>query len=91
MSSCWLQLHCNPSACGVQDAVAEVSNIVPPLKGADMDFVALAKQSFLPVDVAGDRQYLVSLRHGVLLDKIILMALLKGQDFASSDNGSRTA
>ena len=53
-----------------------------------MDFLALAKQSFLPVDVAGDRQYLISLRHGVLLDKAKVMSLLKGQDLAAASSGT---
>ena len=53
--------------------------VVPPLKGKDVQLAELAKQAFLPLDVEGDRQYLVSLRHGTLLDKPRLLQLLRGQ------------
>ena len=65
-----------------QDAAASVEALVPPLKGKDVQLAQLAKQSFLPLDVEGDRQYLVSLRHGALLDRARLLQLLKGESIS---------
>lgn len=38
----------------------------------------LAERPLLPVDVLGDRQYLISIRHGELTDRRQLMNLLDG-------------
>mmetsp|Transcript_30040 Transcript_30040/g.77078 ORF Transcript_30040/g.77078 Transcript_30040/m.77078 type:complete len:87 (-) Transcript_30040:906-1166(-) len=52
---------------------------MPPL--VDMSPEALqvmAERALLPLNVAGDQQYLISVRHGHLSNKARLMALLKG-------------
>ena len=65
-----------------QDGSLRVDAIVPPLKGKEVQLRELAQQSFLPLDVDGDRQYLISMRHGALLDRPRLVQLLKGESMS---------
>lgn len=46
---------------------------------SDVQISKLAANTLLPMDVRGDKQYLLSLRHGVMLDRERLVALLKGE------------
>ena len=64
----------------MQDNVVPLSDVVPPLRGLDSEGLAeVAKQPLLPVQVLGDRQYYVSLRHGILVDKKTLFGIMKGE------------
>ena len=55
--------------------------MVPPLEGCTPEELrSIAQQTLIPVDVEGDRQYFLSLRHGHLADKARLMAILQGKD-----------
>jgi hypothetical protein len=38
----------------------------------------MAERALMPLNVIGDQQYFISVRHGHLLDKEKLMSLLKG-------------
>ena len=65
----------------VQDNMVEVARMVPPLEGCTpQELRSIAQQTLIPVDVEGDRQYFLSLRHGHLVDKARLMAILQGKD-----------
>ena len=68
----------------MQDAIASVAAIVPPLKGKEVQLKELALQSFLPLEVQGDKSYVVSVRHGALLDRQRLLQLLKGEKISGS-------
>lgn len=64
----------------MQDNLVPVHEVVPPLKGMGGGGLAqLARQPLIPLQVDGDRQYYVSLRHGVLPQKDTLMRLLEGR------------
>ena len=57
-----------------------LGRLEPVLEGAsDVQMGKLAANTFLPLDVRGDRQYLLSLRHGRLLQRPLLLQLLQGQ------------
>lgn len=61
------------------DKVVHVLDVAPPL--VDMSPAALqvmAERALMPLNVIGDQQYFISVRHGHLLDKEKLMSLLKG-------------
>ena len=65
---------------GMQDNVVQLEDIIPPLR--DLSTAALyelALQPLIPVEVLGDRQYYMSLRHGILTDKTRLIHLLEGK------------
>ena len=52
---------------------------MPPLKYmTEKELHDLAEQPMIPLNVDGDRQYLISLRHGILVDKPRLFQILKG-------------
>lgn len=54
--------------------------VVPPLGELPPAAAALvASEPFLPISVSGDRQYIVSLRFGIIMDKERLKALLEGK------------
>lgn len=58
----------------------EVEDVVPPLEGLGRGAAEeLAARPFLPVAVAGDRQFFVSLRYGSVLDRPRMLRLLTGQ------------
>lgn len=62
-----------------QDNVVAISDVVPPLRSQSREALAvMAKQPLLPLQVSGDRQYYISLRHGILADKETLFNLMKG-------------
>ena len=62
-----------------QDNIVDLANLVPPLQDISKEVeVSLAEDVLLPIDVAGDRQYFVSLRHGILSDKAGIFKLLRG-------------
>jgi hypothetical protein len=54
-------------------------NIVPPLKGmSNAELEKAANQVLVPLDVVGERQFYLSLRHGRFLQKELLFQLLHG-------------
>jgi hypothetical protein len=64
----------------MQDTFVDLDALVPPFKDiTQSDMVRLARQSLLPLDVEGDRQYVISLRQGILKDPDRLKQLLSGQ------------
>ena len=66
--------------CNMQDNFVELDEVVPPLQNLSPSGMAeVAEQTLIPIDVAGDRQYVASLRHGHIVDKATLMQLLKGE------------
>jgi len=63
-----------------EDNLIPMHELVPPLKGvAGQGLTQMARQPLIPVQVDGDRQYYVSLRHGVLVQKATLMRILEGR------------
>ena len=66
--------------CALQDSAVELSRLVPPFKGASgVELGYLAGQTLLPIDVEGDRQYFLSIPHGRILQKDLLLKVLKGE------------
>ena len=66
--------------CGLQDSAVELDRLVPPFKGASgVELGYLAGQTLLPIDVEGDRQYFLSISHGRIMQKELLLKLLKGE------------
>ena len=64
----------------VQDTAVDVDRLVPPFKGASgVELGYLAGQTLLPIDVEGDRQYFISIPHGRLVEKDLLLKILKGE------------
>lgn len=64
----------------LQDTFVDINRILPPLKDISPAARAeLAEMPLIPVDVEADRQYLMSLRHGIFVDKTKLFQLLEGQ------------
>ncbi len=58
----------------------ELDRLIPPFKGAsDVELGYLAGQTLLPIDVEGDRQYFVSIPHGRIMQKELLLQVLKGK------------
>lgn len=58
----------------------ELSQLEAPLAGLQADRErALAAATFVPLSVRGDKQYLLSLRHGSLLQKQLLWNVLEGE------------
>lgn len=71
-----------------EDNKYDLKAIVPPLKGlSKSELEEAANQVLIPLDVVGERQFFLSLRHGRLLEKEILLALLHGHlDFENVGN-----
>lgn len=62
-----------------EDNLVSMHEVVPPLKSLGPEGLAqMARQPLIPLQVDGDRQYYISLRHGVLLQKDTLMRILNG-------------
>ena len=79
-------IHC------VQDNVVDTERLVPPLQGCGPeDIRAMVAQPLLPVDVEGDRQYVMSLRYGRIMDKRALLAVLQGRADEAAANGADSA
>lgn len=55
-----------------------LENIDPPLKCSATQAAQLASQSFIPLQIPGDRQFLLSLRHGTVKDRGKLLQVLQG-------------
>jgi hypothetical protein len=63
----------------MQDNLVPIHEVVPPLKSLGAEGLSqMARQPLIPVQVDGDRQYYISLRHGLLLQKETLMRILEG-------------
>ena len=69
---------CSGQCLVMQDNVVEIEDLVPVLNVPAEQAAILARQSFIPMSVAGDRQYLLSLRHGTLADRNTLFKILTG-------------
>lgn len=64
----------------LQDTAVELNRLIPPFRGAsDAELGYLAGQTLLPIDVEGDRQYFVSIPHGRIMRKELLLEVLKGE------------
>jgi hypothetical protein len=64
----------------LQDAYVPLQLLVPPFSGlSDHQIGRLSANTFLPLDVAHNKQYLLSLRHGTLLQRGLLLRLLRGE------------
>ncbi|KAL4547201.1 hypothetical protein Ndes2526B_g07974 [Nannochloris sp. 'desiccata'] len=62
-----------------EDVNIDLFDLVPPLRGLVPPVAAaVASEPFLPVTASGDRQYILSLRYGTIVDKEVLKALLDG-------------
>ena len=65
------------------DEIIAMDDVVPPLKGLSDDALeAIATQMFIPLDVVGGRQYVLSLRHGTLRDREALFDVLSAGEFS---------
>ena len=54
-------------------------DVIPPFEGLERDLAEqLAERPFLPITVAGDRQFLISARFGRVLDRPRMRRLLTG-------------
>ncbi|KAG0568095.1 hypothetical protein M758_7G183600 [Ceratodon purpureus] len=71
-----------------EDNKYEISTVIPPLKGlSNSELEEAANQVLIPLDVIGERQFFLSLRHGRLIEKELLLALLHGNlDFENLQN-----
>lgn len=66
--------------------MVSVDALVPPFKDVTPGEVAsLARQPLLPLDVEGDRQYIISLRQGLVEEPHLLKQLLSGQSLTLAD------
>ena len=64
----------------MQDNIVQLEDIIPPLRDLPTaTLYELALQPLIPVEVLGDRQYYISLRHGILTNKARLIRLLEGK------------
>ncbi len=64
----------------LQDTAVELDRLIPPLKGASgVELGYLAGQTLLPIDVEGDRQYFISIPNGRIIQKDLLLQVLKGE------------
>ena len=70
-------LDYNEACVELQDTVVSIDQLVPPMERlSQKEKAELIHQTVFPLDVSADRQYLISLRHGVLVDKPKLVELL---------------
>ena len=73
----------------VQDTFVDIRRILPPLKDVSQAArIDMAELPLIPIDVEADRQYLVSLRHGIFVDRAKLFQLLEGQQIEPADVSS---
>lgn len=70
-------LDYNDACVELQDTVVSIDQLIPPMERlSQKEKAELIHQTMFPLDVSADRQYLISLRHGVLVDKPKLVELL---------------
>ena len=63
----------------MQDTWVPLRELIAPFQGMHADSIAeAASKPLIPLDVAGDRQYYLSIRYGHLIDKLMLQRLLDG-------------
>jgi hypothetical protein len=63
-----------------EETHAALEDVIPPLAGlTPAAWLAAAYEPVLPLEVAGDRKYILSLRYGHIVDREGLMALLQGR------------
>ena len=78
LSCCMLLMK--EDKCSVQDNVVALADVVPSLQGLSGEALKeIAEQALIPLQVDSDRQYYISLRHGILIDKARLFEILKGE------------
>ena len=66
--------------------------VIPPLEGLGRRAAAaLADRPFVPITVAGDRQFFVSLRYGRVLDRPRMLRLLTGAGVAAGASAADDA
>lgn len=63
-----------------EDVDVPIEDLIPPLEGLQPGVAnAVAAEPFLPVQASGDRQFIISLRYGQVVDKEGLKGLLEGK------------
>lgn len=79
------KLHKPKSWGGLQDQLVEIDALVPPFKGlSPAEIASLARRPLVPLEVEGDRQYIISLRQGILTEPHMLKQLLSGEPLVAS-------
>jgi len=72
--------------------VVRADEVIPPLEGLGRRAAAaLADRPFVPITVAGDRQFFVSLRYGRVLDRPRMLRLLTGAGVAAGASAADDA
>lgn len=67
------------SNAGLQDNLVPLSHLVPPLQQLTAEGLRKAAlQALTPVSVDGERQFYISLRYGIFVNKEALLEVLKG-------------
>ena len=57
----------------------QLRDLIAPFKDMSPESVAeAASKPLIPLDVAGDRQYYLSIRYGHIMDKRLLQSVLNG-------------
>lgn len=60
-----------------QDTLVSIDQLIPPMQRmSQKEKAELIHQTIFPLDVSADRQYLISLRHGILVDRPKLEEIL---------------
>lgn len=76
----------------VDETYDVASRISPPLKGLSRDALEeMASRMFIPLDVYGARQYVLSLRHGDLVDADALFDVLSAGEYAKKIQAARSS
>ena len=76
----------------VDETYDVASRISPPLKGLSRDALEeMASRMFIPLDVYGARQYVLSLRHGDLVDADALFDVLSDGEYAKKIQAARSS
>lgn len=61
----------------LQDTLVSIDQLIPPMQRmSQKEKAELIHQTIFPLDVSADRQYLISLRHGILVDRPKLEEIL---------------
>lgn len=71
----------------VQDTVVDMEQLIPPMQRlSKKEKAELIHSTVFPLDVSADRQYLISLRHGVLVDKARLVEILTEGSYSKPES-----
>jgi len=75
----------------VDETFDVATRVVPPLKGlSKREIEDMAQRIFIPLDIVGSRQFVVSLRHGDFSDREKLFDVLSAGEYARRFGLSRT-